>query len=100
MLVKIPQMCAHKTCWWVRVCAALQGVVFEDMCSFRVYFFANFSVCALLGMFFNLIISYVFPQGIQSQGYLIVPNAPPPPTPGLVPLCYRANTYTYNALVS
>ena len=32
----------------VRECAARHGVLFEDMCSPRVYFFANFScLCSL-----------------------------------------------------
>ena len=32
----------------VRGCAARQGVLFEDMCSLRVYFIANFScLCSL-----------------------------------------------------
>ena len=49
----------------VRGCAARQGVLFGDICSLRVYFFANFScLCSL---------RYVFQsQGIQSQGFLIV----------------------------
>ena len=44
----------------VRGCAARQGVLFEDMCSLRVYFFAIFLVCVLSGMLFNLIVSDVF----------------------------------------
>ena len=45
---------------WVRRCAARQGVLFEDMCSLRIYFLPNFLVCVLSGMLFNLIEIYVF----------------------------------------
>ena len=55
----------------VRGCAR-QGVLFEYMCSHRVYIFANFSCLCSLRYVFNFIVSYVFPQGIQSQGFLIV----------------------------
>ena len=52
----------------VRVCAARQGVLFKDMCSLRVYFLPIFlSVFSLVC--FSTSASYVFPQGIQSQGF-------------------------------
>ena len=56
----------------VRGCASRQGVLFEDICSHGVYFLPIFHVCVLSSMLFNLIVSYVFPQGIQSQGFLII----------------------------
>ena len=37
-----------------------------------VYFLPIFLVYVLSGMLFNLIVSYVFPRGIQSQGFLMV----------------------------
>ena len=70
-------MCVLPICFYmlgVRGCSARQGVLFEDMCSLGVcslgvYFLPIFPVCVLSGMFFNLIVSYLFPQGIQSRGF-------------------------------
>ena len=75
----------------VRGCAARQGVRFEDMRTLRVYFFANFLVCVLSGMHFNLIVSYVLTQvynltlfdrilcSLRVEFTYFWPSPPPPP---------------------
>ena len=45
---------------------------FSCLCSLRYAFQPHSKLCVLSGMLFNLIVSYVFSQGIQSQGFLIV----------------------------
>ena len=67
--------------------------------------FANLSwLCSFLsGMLFNLIVSYVFPQGnIQSQGFMIVfyvhsgSSSPPPPPPSPKKIPSNLNIYLQN----
>ena len=50
------------------------GMCRPSGCTFRGHVFSflpMFPVCVLSGMLFNLIVSYVFPQGIQSQGFFL-----------------------------
>ena len=87
----------------LRGCATLQGVpparvYFLRTCVLSGYTFLPILLCVLSGILSNLIVSYVFPQGIQSHAFwsyfmfsqghgqvvrasILVPTTPPPPTP-------------------
>ena len=56
----------------VRGCAAHQGILFEDICSLRVYFVANFSCLCSLGYAFQPHSKLCVPSGYTISRFLIV----------------------------
>ena len=51
----------------VRGCAARQCVLFENICSLRIYFFANFSCLCSPQVCFSTSVNYVFPHSVISR---------------------------------
>ena len=68
-LISSPPSITYR-CPWTGVCnKRMQQAYATSVCNKRMQQPYATNVCVLSGMLFNLIVSYVFPQGIQSQGF-------------------------------